>query len=1260
MPLQKSTVSFHVENGVDTKTAQALVDGSKFLMLQNAVFDKGSLGQLHKRFGHNEINPVDTNGNPITGGQALATFNATELDLIASNQFYAQSSQLGTFVPKGELLPIGVTERAISENAFNQINADGASLNGIGAYAWEDGRGGVWCTIIDETSGTIFVPQVQIAANGSCPKVISNGTSLFILVSNSSGQIVRFAVSVTDPTANLVGTGVAVGVITSANGLFEIAVVNGYFVLAYQIFVGFGVAVLDLSTLVVIANSNVASSPLTAFAVTQVGTSAMVVTGGFSGGFGFGFVYFFTVPGLSLTGPIGSYTGSLSPVRNIAAIALTSSTAQVWFQQEPTDAADRFVQTFTISTSGAKTNTFTLAGGIGLASQPLSYGGTNYILVVYPSIVQQTYFLMSGAVVVGKFYPLNAGSFSTHSRLPIPQLLPGGNYGIALTHQVIEETVNDKAVTVTGVTELMLDMTDGQITSAQLGRTLQVSSGALLHEYDGASLTEGGFNVFPEAPTVTKLTSNIIIDINQVSLDPSGSGQDQQQIVTITLPSAPKFSGLQDGSQITPGEYFTWSANDNGLPGDQFVVWFSLDGNGSAPAFPGGWRYAQVAMLSTDTAQEMASKLVLALVSEIPTFPIRYYVIGQPSETQVSLVGFDGNMSAPAMNTVFYVSVTCYGLASSLPLATIQLNCCPGYLIRPNQGLGLPYNSVFNGLGFFFIVDGFGDYPPVTDNAPIPVNIGSDYTEFQVANAIALAYTGVPVGQSVTVNGNQVTIVGNENGITTVAPGPNGIGVTQPYSYLWVYERIDAQGQLEQSSPSTPTQANLPVFSGVFIPPVVKVSTTMLRLTEKAGVDLALYRTTADGDIYYRDSSVIDLIENVTTTDYATTTDQVEDADIINNAAVYTTGGVVANDGPPAFTQVIVNDNRVWGITAEDPQMAWFSDQFQTGEAVSWSNAQTMRFQPTGGQLVSLASMDSTLVAFEERQIWSVAGDGPDLTGNGQFSGPTLVSTAAGCRDYASVVLTSNGLIFKSIKGFWLLDRSFQASQIGLDVYAYNADIVSSARSIPNSTQLRFLSVAGAPLMFDYQYGQWGTFTNHQGVSSAIFNDTYYYLRANGQIMAENQSIFTDGDVGYQMLVQTAWLKLNQVQGFGRIWKVFFKGYFPDTNPIQVQTSYNYLPAIIDTKVWNPSAGTIAPVWGSDPVWGSSTPWGGVDSTTLVQPDTLQIRYDPKVQACEAMQLTIQDLSPFPSSVTWSLDAIDIEVGVRKGGFKIGTQQRIG
>jgi hypothetical protein len=251
--------------------------------------------------------------------------------------------------------------------------------------------------------------------------------------------------------------------------------------------------------------------------------------------------------------------------------------------------------------------------------------------------------------------------------------------------------------------------------------------------------------------------------------------------------------------------------------------------------------------------------------------------------------------------------------------------------------------------------------------------------------------------------------------------------------------------------------------------------------------------------------------------------------------------------------------------------------------------------------------------------------------------------------------------MFKSNQGFYLLDRSLSLEFIGAPVKSYNADIVSSAQSLISGTELIFLSVSGTPLVYDTFYDCWGTFTNHQGsISIRDINGVYNYINTNGTICVQQPGSYIDANnEGYSMLVQTAWLKMGNVQGYQRIWRAFFEGFFLGTQPYSITIAYNYSTNNSQILTLNPGAGTATPsVWGNSPVWGNYI-WGE-DGGTISYPDQIQFRVSPNQQLCQSMQFTFQDLAPFSTVKTPALNALDMEIGVRQGGFKVGVGSQIG
>jgi hypothetical protein len=609
------------------------------------------------------------------------------------------------------------------------------------------------------------------------------------------------------------------------------------------------------------------------------------------------------------------------------------------------------------------------------------------------------------------------------------------------------------------------------------------------------------------------------------------------------------------------------------------------------------------------------------------------------------------------------------------------------------------------------------------------VALTGNENEVQVAKAIQLVlldayFPGAGFGvnvylsgptiivQSVTTDGRAV-LPPNQwaaGGTNTTYIDENVDGVVNADSVLYsaVYEWIDGQGQLHQSAPSVPTVAYIFSFltfpnwvsdqqpgGGSPIPPnqIFQVSTVPLNLTLKSS---ALFQSTTNADVaffrsqtnipqvQYKVTSPFNLIQmSPTQLNYPSFVDYSPDSPIVTNAQaatnvtpttgisgntpLYTTGGVIENDAPPASTAIINHQDRIILASAEQPQTLWYSESWSVGLGVAFSELQTIRLnnvvgKTVGGPITGFGSMDGRLIIFQEDAIWYIEGSGPDAAGNGQpFSPPQLVasSTAIGCRDPGSIALIPAGLMFKSSQGFYLLGRNLTLTSIGMPVQQYNSDIVSSSVVLNSNTQVRFLSEFGTTLIYDWFYQSWGTFST-KGVSSILDSASgeYCYLTNNGLVLQEASEVYSDNGVAFPMVITTAWIKLENIQGFGRIWRAYLLGEFPGTEQYQVQISYNYLDPVVDTIIWNTAAGTFTGgLWGSDDLpgtWGNNIGgyWGSAGSQKVSYPNKIQEKLYPSTQLCESIKITFQDTGVLDSTVTPALDALSFVCGIRKGGFK--------
>jgi len=482
---------------------------------------------------------------------------------------------------------------------------------------------------------------------------------------------------------------------------------------------------------------------------------------------------------------------------------------------------------------------------------------------------------------------------------------------------------------------------------------------------------------------------------------------------------------------------------------------------------------------------------------------------------------------------------------------------------------------------------------------------------------------------------------------------------TGTYSYIVVFEWFDNKGNLHRS---TPSPAATHTISGNTT--TVNVTVPTLRLTSKPGVIISVFRNTiAQPANFYRVFSTPNP-QNATNSDLSDTVnvaDSTTDAAIVGHQPLYTTGGVEAAFAVPAPKAIFSYKNRLMVVPSETPTVIWFSkliEQSVPGSPVEFASDFTIQINTTGGDLVNGIQMDDKAIVFQENSVLYFVGDGPDDTGaNNDFSPPQQIASDTGLADGNSLVLTPIGVMFKSPKGIYLLDRSLQMTYIGQDVEKYNSISVTSAVLIPNTTQVRFMLNATTGvncLVYDYLLNQWSEFTNHSSVNAAVYQNLYTFLMPNGTLLQETPGAYSDNGAYIPMLIQTGWLSFDQLEGFQRIKKFIFLGDYYSAHALNVYLTYDFDPNTLQTTVINPAnVLDFSDTWGSGAPWGDDATWGG-------DYQNYQFRVFTSRQKCEAIQVTIQDVHTTEIGQSFSLSGIAFEVAGKQGVFKLPASQSFG
>lgn len=568
------------------------------------------------------------------------------------------------------------------------------------------------------------------------------------------------------------------------------------------------------------------------------------------------------------------------------------------------------------------------------------------------------------------------------------------------------------------------------------------------------------------------------------------------------------------------------------------------------------------------------------------------------------------------------------------------------FLTTVNKGTNLPAGTPANAI-----------YTQVGINlAKFAINKRAQYSS-EIANALHL--TG---GQLWEYDGIKPVELGfqvyPENIVITTATGAGDIEAGT-YYYVFTYEWTDNQGNLHRSAPSIPVSIVTTTASSTN---TIEVPT--LRLTYKVApnpVRIVGYRWSVAQQVYYQFTSVTSPVVNDTTTDSVEIVDTLADSAILGQALLYTTGGVIENIAAPASIASALSKNRLFIVDAEDRNLLWFSKQVIENTPVEMSDLLTLYVAPTSGAqgstgpMTALSAMDDKLIIFKKDAIYYLTGTGPDNTGaNNDFSDPIFITSSVGCSNPNSIALMPNGLMFQSDKGIWLLGRDLSTSYIGAPVEEFNDIEVMSAEAIPGTNQVRFVLGTDITLMYDYYYGQWGTFNNTSAISATLWNSVHTYLNSSGRIFVETPGSYLDGSEPVLLSFTTGWINAAGVQGYERFYELYVLGTYYSPFKFNAQLAYDYNPTALQATIMTPDNST--PAWGGQAQWGYGT-WGGPSKP-------LKMRLHPQKQKCSSFQLTLNEIyDPSLNQAAGqgvSLSGLNMIVGLKKGSRTQKASQSFG
>lgn len=541
--LQKQNVSVVLGAGLDSKSDSKTLQAG-LLVAENVVVQK--TGELRKRNGYTNLGTNVLGGDNIDDGIRLATFN-NELVMLNSRSLYSYATTALAWSPKGGVATSSVESRNIVTNSYEQFNVDAAYVRGTSLYAWEDSRGGVRATVIDQDSGASLIADTELSATGERPRCFAIGVYLFVIYFDTdTNELTSRRIDTSNPFEFSTPVAIAADIDT-ANPIFDICQIgSSRMVFAYrnasaQLQIAYLLQTNAVGTTadgVPEPTAITAQNPTTCITIVQGVPDGTTAT--------FHVVWFNTTDGLKTMGFYSDFTtykaavvvdsDVATTVRNVTALAYLDpfsalNQVEIFYERNAAAIINRYIVRALLSVSdNAISSAIVFQRSAGLASKAYRSLDSSRMLVAYASAseLQDTYFSISDnlgafatgwgydwgsdwggstieSIVQAKVLPTVAGGHTVSvSQLPGAWLLSGTEWLIAMLRKTRIVADNVDTYTLLGVNSLQIDHSAPRIgTPAQLAGNLHIPGG-YLKMYDGVSVVEHGFHLYPDTSTAAQ------------------------------------------------------------------------------------------------------------------------------------------------------------------------------------------------------------------------------------------------------------------------------------------------------------------------------------------------------------------------------------------------------------------------------------------------------------------------------------------------------------------------------------------------------------------------------------------------------------------------------------------------------------------------------------------------------------------------------------------------------------------------------------
>lgn len=516
MPLQFQQFPFLFQGGLNSKTDSFQLPAPSLLQADNVRFQTS--GAISKRTGFENLTKNILGGSTLSSGVAIQVFN-DELLAFDGTYIYSYLESLDFWVNRGLAISVITDQRKIINTRIaQQSNPDGVSCNGLELYVWEDNRpngAGVRYTIIDSRTGASVTNDQLLYQLAAHPKVAVSGDYFSIFFLPGKGALYQALINTNTPAQveiiNLTPDTnfspnfyLPYDIYTGPTGLIQIS-----FLIGDELILTQGGPITGTIRFSPIGNCSVVSCILdsqnqvwSAFVVTQKAIA--------DGALGTGlYLACNALDGTTILAPL--LITALTNINNVALIEdLNPGSCNMTY--EVTNSPDNYLINLICSNLGKISNfqqengnitNYQFIRGLGLASKPFQYNNQLFINTVYQSINQSTYFtlcLTQNFKCISKINPGVGGGYRTNQLLSECQPFSDQPSQFLFTNQKkgVFVTNDNTTYSLLGVNASYLDFNNINAFNSAVGANNLHIVGGIEKIYDGVSVVEDNFHLYPE------------------------------------------------------------------------------------------------------------------------------------------------------------------------------------------------------------------------------------------------------------------------------------------------------------------------------------------------------------------------------------------------------------------------------------------------------------------------------------------------------------------------------------------------------------------------------------------------------------------------------------------------------------------------------------------------------------------------------------------------------------------------------------------